>query len=298
MTDQPPPPTLYHYTTSRALHGILSTGEIWFSDIRFLNDKREFHHACGLMSDHVRHLAAEYRNQYLSQGCHPETFDNIVSNLAIKIGDGDGYLARRALEVGFPFVFSLSSEVDSLGQWRAYGNAECCIEFDTSGLLNSIGEGNCPAVPIFPREIQYVDRDVIQRGSVVDAFSYAINKFFIRHLEHIGGLTEEVVQDGVNDFRMDIFFSTYKDIAFKNEGEWRMIAYMFPDVDNRVFFDSPGRYLVPRAKISFQPAVAIKSIMFGPEADEAMARASMDMFNRRYKTYFEPTFSKVPYRSK
>ena len=40
-----PPTILFHYTTPTGLLGISSSKKIWATDIRFLNDKKEFQHS-------------------------------------------------------------------------------------------------------------------------------------------------------------------------------------------------------------------------------------------------------------
>jgi hypothetical protein len=211
----------------------------------------------------------------------------MVTNMMRKVGDSDGYLIRSSLERGFPFVFSLSSKSDSLSQWRAYGNAEVCIEFDANVLSESIAR---------PQRIQYTMRD----GRVNSIFIESVTRFFMNHLVHIndGWIDPEVMEDGIDDFKFpSSVFMSHKNVAFLDEGEWRIAYDVLPD-DERIFFCAPGRYLIPRIKIPFEPKNAIKGVMFGPEADESMARASIAMFNRRYGTNFGLTFSKVPYRSK
>lgn len=42
---QLPPPVLFHFTTPKGLIGIAKSKTIWATDIRFLNDKKEFQHS-------------------------------------------------------------------------------------------------------------------------------------------------------------------------------------------------------------------------------------------------------------
>ena len=45
------PRTVHHYTTSSGACGILNTGTIWATDIRFLNDSSEWHHTLDITRD-------------------------------------------------------------------------------------------------------------------------------------------------------------------------------------------------------------------------------------------------------
>jgi hypothetical protein len=47
------PTTLYHYTTTDGLLGILASEEVWATDIRFLNDTSELVDAIKLFSDEL-----------------------------------------------------------------------------------------------------------------------------------------------------------------------------------------------------------------------------------------------------
>ena len=48
------PEVIYHYTTQAGLLGIIGNGEIWASDLRYLNDSAEYHHALKLIDDEMQ----------------------------------------------------------------------------------------------------------------------------------------------------------------------------------------------------------------------------------------------------
>src|SRR6185437_6638655 len=110
-------------------------------------------------------------------------------------------------------------------QWRAYGNAEICIEFDSNSLSKSIAR---------PQKIQYTMRD----GRVHSIFIESVTRFFMYHLVHIndGWIHPEVMEDGIDDFKFpSSAFMTYKNISFIDEDEWRISYDILPD-DERIFF--------------------------------------------------------------
>ena len=48
---------LYHYTDGAGLRGIISSGQIWFTDYRHLNDPSEFLHGIDTAHDIARGMA-------------------------------------------------------------------------------------------------------------------------------------------------------------------------------------------------------------------------------------------------
>ncbi len=48
-----PDDTLYHYTTFKGLIGIVKTGTLWASDIRYMNDSAELMHTADLIRQEV-----------------------------------------------------------------------------------------------------------------------------------------------------------------------------------------------------------------------------------------------------
>jgi hypothetical protein len=53
MSTEKPPSTLYHYTSQKGLLGIIEKGEIWATDILYLNDTMEYKYAVNLFSEKI-----------------------------------------------------------------------------------------------------------------------------------------------------------------------------------------------------------------------------------------------------
>lgn len=56
VIDATPPPILYHYTRLPGLLGIIDSKALWATDIRYLNDETEFHHAVDITRDLLTEL--------------------------------------------------------------------------------------------------------------------------------------------------------------------------------------------------------------------------------------------------
>ncbi len=96
------PDILYHYTSQEGLLGIIENGEIWATDILYLNDEREFklafELACNLLSSRIS--AASQKAQAL------QNIRSLVTQVAKD---------RRNV-----YVSSFSAKGDLLSQWRGY----------------------------------------------------------------------------------------------------------------------------------------------------------------------------------
>jgi hypothetical protein len=96
------PGVLYHYTSPGALLGILHSRSFWATNIRFLNDAKEFE------------LALELLEELLDQKIEAASSRYDRGLYAVL---QEGLSQAHSSEV---FVASFSEDGDQLGQWRAY----------------------------------------------------------------------------------------------------------------------------------------------------------------------------------
>jgi Protein of unknown function (DUF2971) len=115
------PKTLYHYTSMHGLLGIVNSGRIWASHIRYLNDRTEQDHLWSLIRERVVTRLANNRDA------------NASANLTHLLSQIDNRLNNDT------FVASFSAEGDLLSQWLSYcpyGNG-FAIGFGLSALLTN-----------------------------------------------------------------------------------------------------------------------------------------------------------------
>jgi hypothetical protein len=101
------PPTVYHYTDTGGLLGILDSGVLWASHYRYLNDSSELRYIFDLAAQ-----AASDRLRSRSDGPLAQAFLEYVSTESPPYGDIAYYLC----------CFSESDNL--LSQWRAYGGRQ------------------------------------------------------------------------------------------------------------------------------------------------------------------------------
>jgi len=127
----PLPDHLYHYTTTAGLLGIITTGTLWATDYRFLNDEAEVVYARERFLDALSAIEnPALRNPQHVAYEHAEAFGR----------DFDRYISvvkRELQELNHPAYVACFCEADDLlSQWRAYGAQGCSIELDTERLAN------------------------------------------------------------------------------------------------------------------------------------------------------------------
>jgi hypothetical protein len=120
------PDTLYHYTSQEGLIGIASTRTIWATNIRYLNDAKEFEYAICLLYEVLNKLSERLQVSKI----YYSTLD-IIRHLVDEVGNVD-------FQVN---VSSFSEDGNSLSQWRAYcpSAAGFSVGFDMM-RLKSLGK--------------------------------------------------------------------------------------------------------------------------------------------------------------
>jgi hypothetical protein len=102
--------TIYHYTSTEGLQGIIESGEIWLTNTKFVNDTTE----CNAL-----------RQEKDLFGKDELSFNRYVNKW------WDRFSKDKSQRNNY-YITSFSKEHDSLEQWRAYGNV--CIGFEAQRL--------------------------------------------------------------------------------------------------------------------------------------------------------------------
>lgn len=138
IEQEPPPPTIYHYTDDNGLVGILQEGLFRLTDVFSLNDPSELRHGIGIASRLIREL-----------GQRSEVSKSFANSFEIIINYGIAEIANF-------FVCCFSKNGDELGQWRSYGDdgRGFALGFD-AGMLEqafaksgAAAEWGCSAFPV------------------------------------------------------------------------------------------------------------------------------------------------------
>jgi hypothetical protein len=286
---QEAPPLIYHYTNDTGLRGVLESGEIWLSDIFYLNDPSELSHGYS----HVVKILTERA----AKG--PEE--------AKRFADSFSSVDERGLEdIAHFFGASFSANGDELGQWRAYADngRGYALGFDGKALEALFVRDNGVILPnnsTFP--VTYNDAVLagIHRQLVDEMFGLislplgkgmdapAIRAYMI----------ELSATLSMYALRSAMFF---KHEAYKSEQEFRFLQVYGkrsnPPTDVRRRYRSHELVKYRTFRWKRPPADALKRIVIGPSSDTAKApRFVRDCLDAYGVTNVEITRSKIPYRA-
>lgn len=116
---EPPPRTLFHYTSTAALISIVRNNELWLSDATSLNDRVEIEHGLAIARERLQAATA--------WDGHPEAQEMIRATL--RTFDTEPSPAV--------YVACFSFDGDDLAQWRGYGqgDAPIAIEIEHGPLM-------------------------------------------------------------------------------------------------------------------------------------------------------------------
>jgi Protein of unknown function (DUF2971) len=271
---------LAHYTNANGLAGILSTRTIWATNIRFLNDSREFLHAVDLAQCYLKDM--------------PQ-INPTDSALKLQL--------QQSLESmhGTTWIASFSESSNLLSQWRGYcPNGGYSLVFD-SAALSEIARRNYLlfSACIYDRIAQ---EKMIQE--LVDAAFEEFPEFSPSDPKYSpAGIGEKAVYFSAWWFfpKMLRIGSLVKDPAFHEEQEWRMVGGLYtPHIVPE--YRIRGQIIVPHCVVRLDDeksiSEVIQEIIIGPGIDLQQAEIGLTFLKQSTGTGFiSHRSSAVPFRS-
>lgn len=257
MTDETPESSLYHYTTTEGLIGILKEKAIRASGRRYLNDTAELNHAIslvkGLLDEHLQQESGSSREHYS------------------RLQKWTGICDQDQV-----FVASFSQEKDKLSQWRAYCN---------HGGGFSIG---------FAPEL--IARQAKAQGFHLMKCEYdpekqkALCEEIIREGCRAASQTDNMREERNRDLKMLMELGipilsmapVLKNKSFKEEQEWRLVSHHLSIQKAEHIQFRPGKHS-PIPYVSFElvekkeDSLEIEEIVIGPNPDLRAAKSSVEL---------------------
>jgi hypothetical protein len=278
------PDVIFHYTTIAGLIGIVQSGSVWATDIRFLNDSTELQYAKDLLLSRIKEEIATQNSTTLHK-----TF------------------WERATEVfksgptGYQFISCFCEDGDLLSQWRGYagGTGGFSIGFD-SRIVSTLSAKN-PAV--FLRRIIYEPR--IQ----IEIFNQVILQVNACITQNTDGKTAEEQNNiiayigHVFGTLIDELLYTFKHPSFYEEKEWRLVIPA--DLSNNLsslLFRTSNAAIIPYTEIRYPiaprcPLLQIRTVIQGPTANKDFGRiAVISLLTKDGYEHVEIEDSTVPLR--
>jgi hypothetical protein len=211
--DDQTPDCLYHYTSAEGLLGIIQSGELWATNVLYLNDASELFDANDVLRSELESQPARLRDanaQYM-QLTIPARMENVPID---------------------HFVVSFCENGDLLSQWRAYGapGGGYSIGFHPSALQAAANR----------------DENTIHGGCTVRKVRYKQNQkeeMIRKRIEILRAIVEplsdQLVPESDEDFRrvnqlwaqaaasFHPALALMKHAAFEEEREWRLVRTLW-----------------------------------------------------------------------
>lgn len=257
-------PTIYHYTDTAGLIGILNSGKVWATHVSKLNDSTEYDYGLSLVEGFVRNYSA--RTDALKE--------KVISDL----------IPRET------YISCFSGTRDLLSQWRAYSGRHVgfCIGFEGTQLATRDSK-----MPLLEKVIY--DKDIAESVVTVlmsEADSYPYNNEF--------GEVEVGYLLGTLAGLLTVTACIIKHPSFSEENEYRQIyqpgtTELELDVKHRT-----GQFgLTPYVEIGMESGrLPIRSVTIGPCKDRDLEHKALDslLFENGYEDV-EVLYSTVPLRA-
>ena len=273
-----PPGTLYHYTSQRALIEIVKKCVLWATEIRFLNDAKEFV------------LAVDVAGRELGKA-GPRCADAHERELLADIAR----LIEHPHQWGsYVCVASFSAQGDLLSQWRAYSpsSSGCAIGFASAGLVAAARDQGFRLVPC-------VYDEATQGRLVAEAIDGTLRDF--RRDVAAGGNVYERREWHAAQFagRLLWLAPMLKHPTFREDEEWRLVSDPTPHTHKRVSYREGKSRILPYYELELakdHETLPIACIMIGPTPDFDLAHTSVMGFLVRWTGQSHIAHSKIPYR--
>ncbi|MCB2421963.1 DUF2971 domain-containing protein [Thalassolituus alkanivorans] len=233
---------IYQYTDLNAAKNILSTGRLWATHYRYLNDKSEVVHGVEILVDSV---ADEKKLSEVGRRCMKENALSRLDELNI-------------------FVSSLCLAGDELTMWRTYG--KCAIVFDMSLITLAITcdgsfRQNSVMSCIYPKS----PGDVALSSPGFLSLPLLYEEYFL-------GLFKE-------RFISSLVYSSIaiKHPSFYTEQEHRVVVSLENADNTPIFYRDRNGIKVPYIELVL-PQSCIRAVVIGPGEDQDDLALDMDQF--------------------
>jgi hypothetical protein len=284
----PAPELIFHYTNDIGLHGVLTSGKIWLTDVAHLNDPSELQYGIEVAFEELK-TATSNRVELLKD--FAIEFEEVLKSIATSISRN--------------FVCCFSTSGNELSQWRAYAdNAKgYAIGFSGDELEQAFSKGSDGnGRQTFPMSYREIEIREIHKEIINLVLSEALKPLKLPALgfedQYLSFLREIA---GTLASSILLHSTRFKHPAYESEHEYRFHEILLDQanpssIQHRVRRNS----LVPYREFDWRQLAphSLKKIMVGPAADEkqAVSFAKECLHIHGYKN-IDIEVSKIPYRA-
>jgi hypothetical protein len=277
--------------------GVFNTGELWATDVRFMNDTSEYDHANEMIGAELKAAGADVLplsdvplpspNEEGTMVFGGEWATRVgMRGLASKLVEDT---EKRILKVGFrTYVSCFCDSGNLLRQWRAYANGGYSVEFDGS-LLTDRYQGSHPTALL--AKVEYnADK---QKELITSLLRTHLLPYLSKAL--IGVDQRDIESSLIGTIALQVARACFKSAAFDDEREWRIIILGPLDSTNERFRASKGLAL-PYFPIEIKtPDLPITGIMVGPGPNQERKQWAIERFVTKHGLgHIKVTRSEIP----
>jgi len=305
--ERPPEDLLFHYTTLDGLLGILETWNLWATDVRYLNDFREFANEADLLT------RGEQRALELIANDPEEIAPDSVHEIRRHIQGMVFVMKHKSNDArGGTYVACLCENGDLLSQWRGYGQAGVSLGFSRDAL------STLPPLPNPPLPTRQIEEGAVWVGGadMGDSFRPRLVKVLYGDPgpEHIDEFAQSLVEaarllaaEGGSGRQAKVetdamaLVAQFKDAAFEAEAEHRLVvngSWASFALDR---FRVGPLGIVPYVEIPVDLRTCLRWVVIGPPraAYDGREQAVLRLLNRHQLDANRPIYvsnSEVPFR--
>ncbi len=259
-----PQETLYHYTSFKGLLGIVDSGVLWASDVRYMNDSAEMKHSADLIREDVARRMAEGHH-------NPKLLNEFLEWISYRISNGH-----------MLFGASFRSNGNLLSQWRSYSalGKGVSLGFSPDHIVQcaqnqSFQVGKCIYDPTEQRHL------IQQIVDAVEAMAEAHNAAGDTDRNRAPHVYQGVFQKIESDLLR--ITALLKHPSFQEEEEWRIVSPVITDyVASAVLFREGASMLVPyfEFKLTLAPEqpMCLEHIFLGPTPNINLSMNSLTLY--------------------
>lgn len=277
-----PTDTLYHYTSLSGLLGIVDSGHLRASDVRYMNDSTELRHTLELLRDHIT-------RRVIAGTDHPALLNQLQEWLSHRI-------------VGGPMLFGASFRANGnlLSQWRGYSvhGKGVSLGFNPQHILSCARRqhfqvGRCVYEPVRQRELIEEVVDAVESYAAAEDYRESDEQANLAIFERIEG-------------RLLRLAAILKHPAFEEEQEWRIVSPVIADCTAQpVHFREGASMLVPWYAFELREredaaAMGLDHVYLGPTSNIDLSMNSLELFlaKRDAGPARGISYCQIPYRQR
>lgn len=279
-----PQETLYHYTSFKGLLGIVDSGVLWASDVRYMNDSAEMKHTADLIrADIVSRIAGGHNN--------PKLLNQFLDWVSYRITNGH-----------MLFGASFRSNGNLLSQWRSYSSLGkgVSLGFKPTQILQcaksqSFQVGKCiyesiDQLNLIKEVVDSIETLAMELGENLDQSKRQASQSYYDIFEQI---ESDLLRIAV----------LLKHPSFQEEAEWRIVSPVITDyMTSPVLFREGTSMLVPYFEFKLAPSqnepIDLEHIFLGPTPNISLSMNSLALYlsKKGIRPREGISYCQIPYR--